>query len=273
MAAQRLEGLRTDAGWPLVVRRQRQLDDLLDAVFVQAGRLRPAHVGDEAQVVVGFALCVAVPLPVAQLAVLDGVGVGAVRARSEGALEPALDAAVVSGEVTETEALAGMRAEDDVDLIRLRALLGCEQLGVEAELEQEVRLDPPCELGVSHLVAPLAERRWLGHALEEVGVAAPAIAIEKDRLVDDLGSAPHRLARALGAALQPVEARLALDLNDLAPGGAQRLHVSGLVLVSLAGDQLSGLFACLLDGRASAHHFEVEMAQMRALEVVDEIGG
>jgi len=223
--------------------------------------------------IVGFAPRVAVTLPVTQLAVLDGVGVGAVGARGEHTLEAALDAAVVGGEVGETEAFARVRPEDDVDLIRLRVLLGGQQLRVEAELEQEVRLDAARELGVGHLVAPVAERGALGAALEEVGVAAPALTVEEDGLVDDLGAGLHRLAGALGAALQPVEARLALDLHDLASGGAQRLHVSGLVLVSLVGDQLSGLFACLLDGRASAHHFEVEMAQMRALEVVDEIGG
>jgi hypothetical protein len=45
------------------------------------------------------------------------------------------------------------------------------------------------------------------------------------------------------------------------------------VLVPLAGDQIGGIRSGLSDGRMSAHYLEVEMAQMRALEVVDEIGG
>jgi hypothetical protein len=171
-------------------------------------------------VIVGFAARVAVLLPVAQLTVLDGMGIGAVGVRGEHALEAALHAAVVGGEVGETEALARVRAENDVDPLRHRTLLCGEQLGVETELEQEIGLHPPRELRVGHLIAPLAQRRPLREALQEVGVTAPALAVEEDGLVDNLGALPHRCAGALGTAFQPVEARLGVDLHDPSPVGA-----------------------------------------------------
>lgn len=73
--------------------------------------------------------------------------------------------------------------------------------------------------------------------------------------------------------MQTVEARLALDLDDLLTLVAERRQIRELVLVPLAGDQIGGLGAGLRYGRTPARHLEVEMAEMATLEVVDEVGG
>ncbi len=78
-------------------------------------------------------------------------------------------------------------------------------------------------------------------ALEEVAVSAPAGAVEQDALVDHLGPCSHRRGRALRALARAVEARRALDLDDLAPFGAQLCQVGPLVLIALAREQAGGV--------------------------------
>ena len=67
----------------------------------------------------------------------------------------------------------------------------CEQVRVDADLEQRAALDGPSELRVGDLVAPRPEARGSIDPEQEVGVADPA-AVEERGLVDDVGTAAHR---------------------------------------------------------------------------------
>lgn len=66
-------------------------------------------------------------------------------------------------------------AEDDVDPLRLEPLRGRQQLAVEAELNDEVRLCPARELGVRDLVAVVAQVGSPVDPEEEIRMASEAV--------------------------------------------------------------------------------------------------
>src|SRR4051812_8455304 len=111
--------------------------------------------------------------PPAERAVGHGVRVGAPEPALELINVVALHTPVVGGEVREREALALTGAEHDVNALGWRALDPGEQLGVDAELHDEVRLRRPGQLCVYRLVAPVAELGRRLDALEEVRMATP----------------------------------------------------------------------------------------------------
>ena len=162
------------------------------------------------------------------------------------------------------------RAEDDVDPLGLAALEASDLLAVEAELEQEVGLGAPGELGVGDLVAPGAEvGRAVVYAEEEVGVAGPAV-VEEGALVDDLGAVAHGreggLCRCLRAAFWSRR-----NLDDVLAGFLQRLEIGRLVLVALASDQIGPDRPAVRRVETPLDNREIELRQMRALEEVVEV--
>jgi hypothetical protein len=151
--------------------------------------------------------------------------------------------------------------------------LTLDELGVEAELQQEVGLDAASELRVGHLVAPRAQARRPVDTFEEVRVAAPPVAVEEHALVDDLGARPHCRTGSLGAPPQALEPALALDRDDLAPGGTEGTQVRQLVLIALSRDELGGVGAGGLQPHAAVCHLDVQVGEVRALEELDEVRG
>jgi hypothetical protein len=78
----------------------------------------------------------------------------------------------------------------------------CEQVGVEAQLNEEVGLRVSRELGVDDLVAEAAEGGGGAvDAFEKVGKAAP-VTVDQGGLVDDVGAGEHRVAGRLGGRVQ-----------------------------------------------------------------------
>jgi hypothetical protein len=148
-----------------------------------------------------------------------------------------LDAAVVGRELCHPERLALARPQHDVHPLRRRALDQLDELGVEAQLQQEVRLHAPGELRVRHLVAEIAQRRRSLDPVQKVAVPAPARAVEQHALVDHLGARLHRRDGFSRARARALQARLALDLHHLPAFLDELRQVALLVLVALPCDQ------------------------------------
>ena len=188
---------------------------------------------------------------VAERAVLDRKRVCRRRLGDE-LLEAPADAPVVGVEVGDAERLAGAGAEQHVHPLRWAALDARELLGVEAELEDVVRLRVPRELGVGGLVGAVRL------PLEEVGDPAPA-AVLKAGLVDDVGGRLADGSFGLG--------RVGWLLDAL-PFGFEPVEVGLLVLLALAADQLG-----LRVVAERARDGELERGEMLAREIIVETGG
>ena len=176
---------------------------------------------------------------------------------------------VVRLELRDAEALPLPAPVLDVDVLDRRALQPLDLLGVEEELEQVRRLGRARELRVDGLVG--AGRR----ALEEVGEPAPApVGAHEVRLVDDVGGAcgDRLLCEPAGD----------LWIEVLAVGGhardrqATRLEpreIGRLVLLPLSPDHVDSRVVRVRPPELAALDGEVEVRQVRAGEVVREIGG
>ena len=153
---------------------------------------------------------------VAERAVVTGVGAGR-GPGAHGRAEALAHATEVGGHVgqPDRDALAG--AEDDVGQIGRELLRVRQGLAVEGELQRVLGPRMPRQLGVEHLVAPVAERGGAIDALQEVRDAPPALR-EEDGLVDVVGARPHRLRGAAGPVLE-VARRVQPHLDHLAAGG------------------------------------------------------
>ncbi len=91
----------------------------------------------------------------------------------------------------------GAVSGDHVDFFRDGALDPCQEVGVDADLEDRAALDGPGQLRVSHLVAPRTERRRSLDAQQEVGVSEPST-VEECGLEDDVVAMAHGLDGSLG---------------------------------------------------------------------------
>ena len=169
-----------------------------DPRLAQNVSLAAVDVGHQDEVIVGLALGVAGLLPAADRAVRDRlrVGVRAVRRDRRGS------ARAPAGSRPRTRRGGTTRARPSPRMTWIRSggsppWTSCEQLAVEAELDQEVGLGAAGELGVGDLVAPVAEIRGPIDLEQEVGVAAQG-RLEEGRLVDDLGAVAHGFAGGVG---------------------------------------------------------------------------
>ncbi len=201
--------------------RQRQVTERLerrDAPVAERPALSSRDPRDEAEVVVRATPGDAFGGPAADVAVLDGLRVGAGRRVGRGLVgrhrreEARLRAPVVRQVVVDPQPFDGPRAapERDVHPRRSDALEPFEQVDVAADLEDRARLHVPGELRVGDLVVPGTPRRRtlrVVDAEQEVGVAAPG-AVEERRLVDDVGAGRHRLDGRLGGGPELVAAVL-----------------------------------------------------------------
>ena len=196
--------------------------------------------------------------PAADVAVLDGLGIGLgrriggphlVRHRRE---ESVAGAPVVRHVVVDAQPLhgPGAAAERDVQPLRADALDPFELVDVRADLQDRARLDVAGELGVGDLVVVRAPDRRPIRVVDpqqEVGVAAPR-PVEERRLVDDVGAGGHRGDRFGGRGSQSVALILDRPVRfDLDRRASRRLQVGEVALLvleaALADDVELGIVA------------------------------
>ncbi len=245
-----------------------------DVVLHQLAGLEPREPGDQAQVIVGPPLPVAVLEPAADLAVLDRIRVGRRPAHDRGVgrgLEAPSHPAVVGEVVLDPVGLEREAVEPGhhVHVLGAEALDHGDQVGVEAELEHGLRLGVARQLGVERLVGPVAEAAGARDAQQHVGAAEPALVRER-RLGDHVPAGEHRGDRALERAAL---AALLLEVRDRSALRFEVCEVGALVLEAALGQHLGlgpeeiGRLRTPLGGPA------VERGEVPAREVIREVGG
>ena len=127
-----------------------------DAQFTEPVDLFTPDVRDHADVVVGTPSRLAQFAEVAQSAMVAGAGVARLTFGYL-PLKPGTDAAVVSTKVPVLERLPLTRSKHDVHVPGLKPLEASDLLGIEAQLQEKVRLGVTGQLGVCDLVAPIPE--------------------------------------------------------------------------------------------------------------------
>jgi hypothetical protein len=170
-------------------------------------------------------------------------------------------APVVGDEIGDVERLAVVGPEHDVHSPRQPPLYAPELLGVERELEQEVRLRVPRQLRVRHLVGSVRL------PLDEVRDAAPAIRVDQHALVDDVVAATPDRARGLRGRPLPV-AVVGVDLEDRPTFSPKPLEVRALVLLALTPDELRLRIVADRALEVPTCHREPERSQVLAFEEV-----
>ncbi len=227
MVAERRDGAGGEARDDRVPGQRGELGERVDAVRFEFEALVAAEVGDKAEVVVVAASILAVNPPVAEVAACHGVRVARRRLRRGcfelGAAlgEELVDAGRVGVEVVGGEGRIGVVAEEQPHPRRPPALEAGEVVVVEEQLEDVLGPRLAAELGVGHLVAPVAEiRRFPVDADQEVRVADPAL-VHEAALVDDLLPGAHRGEGLVDAPLprRPVGP---LDRQHAAPSARHR---------------------------------------------------
>ena len=167
-----------------------------NAGLVQTLHLLAPHVSDPAQMIVLVPPALAACGVLTHGTVPDGIRIG--RALATRSLDEATaDGAVVRVEVSIQQAIVLAGAEHDDHPFGRDTLKAFELLGVEAQLQNEVGLGVPRELGVPGLVAPIAQRRWPFDADEKVTDATPLV-VREHALVDHVSATAHRRHRPCG---------------------------------------------------------------------------
>ncbi|MNS16956.1 hypothetical protein D3C72_486200 [compost metagenome] len=189
LVAQPFEGAGGHAAGA-ITRLRRQGRERRDARVFQLHDLRSPDVRHPAQVVAPVPVRLTARLPRAQPAVVDRIGLGLGRVVGHPVDEAAFDVPVVSREVVHAVRVGLAVAQGHVHPLRREPLHLGEQVRVEAELKQVVRLGAPGHLGVEHLVAPAPQRRGLLHPVQKVRHPAP-LAVPEGRLVDDVDAPAH----------------------------------------------------------------------------------
>ena len=270
LVAQPLERVRGDVGHWRAGRCLSQRAQRGQPAIAQPGHLVAAHAGDLHQVVLGLPAGGAHRAKVTERAVLHRVGLGHLR-RGDRRLEPRAHAPVVRREVVVPERALLADPEQHVHALGRHALNGRDAGAVEAELQDVRGLLGARQLGVERLVAPGAEPGGPLDLDEEVRAPAPP-AIHERGLRDDLGAGPHGLCRLSRRRLE-VPRLAERDLDDLAPLGPEPLEVGALVQLALAPQQLRVLVGDERPGALAARDLERQRRQVRALEVVVQVGG
>ena len=127
-----------------------------NAGLVQPLHLLAPHVSDATQMIVLVPSALAASAVLTHHTVPDGIRVG--RALATRSLDEATpDGSIVRVEVSIQQAIVFAGAEHDHHSFRSDTLEAFELLSVEAQLQNEVGLGVPRELGVPGLVAPTAQ--------------------------------------------------------------------------------------------------------------------
>ena len=173
----------------------------------------------------------------------------------------------------------GAAAQRHVHPLGFDALDPGQQLDVRADLEHGARLDVAGELGVRHLVVVRAETRWSVRGLDaeqEVGVAAPR-SVEEGGLVDDVGTLGDGVAGRGGRRAQLIAAVLdravELDAGHGLPLGVQIVEEALLVLEPALADDVQLRVVAFRSHGHARHRGALELRQMLAGEIADEVRG
>ncbi len=116
-----------------------------------------------------------------------------------------------------------------------------QQIRIEHELEQVLRIGLSLELGVGDLVAPVAQVRGPLDPFEEVGPPAPGPAMKR-RLKDDIGTGGERLPGLCQAGVE--RKPLARHFHDAASRGLQSVEMRRLVRIPHLLEKLRLLVIC-----------------------------
>ena len=225
------------------------------------------HVSDAAQMIVFIPTALAGSDVFTHRAVGDGIRIGdAVGARRLD--EAPADGSVVGVEVAIQQSIVLAGAENDDHPFRRHTLKAFQLLGVEAQLQDEVRLCMPRELGVPGLIAPTAQRRWPLDADQEIADAVPFI-VREHGLVDHIGAAAHGRARPFGIGGPVTVAATGFNRDDGLSVRTKAIEPGALVLGTLVGQQVR----VRIPGSARGMRIPVplELNQMLALEEVIQV--
>ena len=240
-----------------------------DAAEHELVDLRAADAGDAREVVDLFPVRLADRLEVADVAMRARPRLGRRRVRDE-LLEPPADAAEVRAELVGLERRDLPGAQHDMHERRAQPLDARDLLGVEAELEDVVRLRRARELRVVDLVGVRPERGRRVDAHQEVRVSGPAGRVEEGGLVDDLSAVPHFLM-CFGRRSFDVPAPVGIldvDRDNVAAAGDEVRDVGSLVLGPLALDQVALRVVDVRPLPLAARNLKLEHGQVLALEEV-----
>ena len=159
------------------------------------------------------------------------------------------------------------------------ALFGAEQVDVGADLEHRPGLHVARQLGVRHLVVvrtPGARPLGIVHPKQEVRVPAPT-AVEEGRLVDDVRTGGHGLARFLGRGPQlralVLDRAIARDLDDGPALRPQLGQVALLVLLAPPPEDVQLRVVDMWSPHQPGQRRAFEGGEVLAFEVSDQIGG
>jgi hypothetical protein len=177
----------------------------------------------------------------------------------------------VVAHVGDTERMLGARcvAGDHPGAHRLDARHAGEQPRIERELNEEAGPRAARELGVEHIVVPIAECGGAGHAAQEIGMPQERV-VAQGGLVDDVDAGAHRgeccfdLIREACCAPQ---AAVGLDLDDACMAGLECREEGQLVGNALLLDQGR---LCVVGGLGTGG-VEVEQVEGRAVCAAEEL--
>ena len=238
--------------------------------------LCPGDPRHERQVIVRPTLVRADAVPAADLAVLHRIRIRdrGRRAAEDPGLEARLDRPVVGRVVGDPVGMADAVAGDDVHRLRRDALELLQAIRIRAHLEEGRRLDPPGELRVGDLVAPVAEIAGAVDSEEEVRVATPS-AVEEGCLEDHVATGAHR-GNCLFLGRPELGRRLRVASLDLVDGAALRPERGEMRRLVLEAAPLDELQLWVVPDRPldpTARGLELKGYEVVAGEVADEIRG
>ena len=151
----------------------------------------------------------------------------------------------------------------------IHALREGEEVRVQAQLKDRPAAGLARELGIDHLVAPVAERARRRHAQQQIRAPAPGI-VQQRRLRDDLRAAAHRVER-------PIRERLrhsrALDLDDLVSLPGQVLQIVPLVDRATLHEDVEQRIVEMRPLDPAIRGLDVQVREVPAVEMPDEVGG
>src|SRR5438552_19201633 len=105
---------------------------------------------------------------------VDGIRISLDRGRQDSFLEASFDASVVGAVVLEAQLFLDVVAKDQGEMLRLDPLDGSHLFRIHTTLENCCGLRLPRQLGVSYLVAIVAQLARPVDPIEEVWMATPA---------------------------------------------------------------------------------------------------
>jgi hypothetical protein len=240
----------------------------------QLGAMVPADAGDERQMVVGAPSRVAAFPPLADVAVFDGFRIvcllNVCRIARDELEESASGQPVVRRIFGDAMTVNHMmrrlvRRCDDVKGFRRHALHGCEEIGVESELQDRPATRLARQLRIVCLVRPGPQCARALDATQHVGVAVPSSAAER-RLDDDVYASRerrHRLGRRIGRVR---------EVDDLQMLCAQPVDESALMLPALLLQGKDESVGAVRSDQVAVRDGHVEADAVAAGEEIREVG-